>query len=75
MDEISIRNVRIDKSAFKVFSSFAEADAEDRAYWHSRTPEERLIALELMRQSAFGYASLSAARLQRVFEVVRRTQS
>jgi hypothetical protein len=33
---------RLDRSAFAVFNSFAEADAADRAYWHSRTPQERL---------------------------------
>jgi hypothetical protein len=65
---ISLANVKLDKTAFKVFSSFQEADAADRAYWHSRTPEERLLALELMRQSAYGYDA-ATARLQRVFEV------
>jgi len=32
---------RIDRSAFSIFSSFAEADAADKAHWLSRTPEER----------------------------------
>jgi len=66
--ERSLSNVRLDKTVFRVFSSFEEADAADRAYWHSRTPEERLLALELMRQSAYGYDP-ATARLQRVFEI------
>jgi hypothetical protein len=51
----SVDQVRLDKTALEVFSSFEEADAADCAYWHSRTPEERLQAVELMRQSAYGY--------------------
>jgi hypothetical protein len=61
----------LDKTAFKIFSSFEEAEAADRAYWHSRTPEERLEALELMRQSAYGYDDPAASRLQRLLEVAQ----
>jgi len=67
----TIKTVRMDKTVLTVFSSFEEADAADRAYWHSRTPLERLEALELMRQSAYGYDDPSASRLQRVLEVAR----
>jgi hypothetical protein len=66
----SIDEVKIDKTAFEVFSSFEEADAADRTYWHSRTPEERLQAVELMRQSAYGYDP-ATARLQRIFEITQ----
>ena len=48
----TIKTVRMDKTVLTVFSSFEEADAADRAYWHSRTPLERLESLELVRQSA-----------------------
>jgi hypothetical protein len=65
--------VKLDKTAFEVFSSFEEADAADRAYWHSRTPEERLQAVELMRQSAYGYDP-ATARLQRVLEITQLEQ-
>lgn len=47
-----------------------EARAGDRTYWHSRTPQERIWALELMRQKAYGYDP-ETARLQRVFEVAQ----
>lgn len=63
----SLDEVRLDKTVFEVFSSFEEAEAADRHYWHSRTPEERLEAVELMRQSAYGY-NPATARLQRVLE-------
>ena len=70
----SIDEVRLDKSVLEVFSSFEEADAADRAYWHSRTPEERLQAVELMRQSAYGYDP-ATARLQRVLEITQLERS
>jgi hypothetical protein len=46
-----------------------EAKAGDRRYWHSRTPQERLWALELMRQKAYGYDP-ETVRLERVLEIV-----
>ncbi|MBM3474958.1 MAG: hypothetical protein FJX75_16985 [Armatimonadetes bacterium] len=42
----------------------------DTAYWHSRTPHERLRALEFLRQVAYGYDP-ATARLQRVLAVAR----
>jgi hypothetical protein len=47
-----------------------EAKAAGLKYWHSRTPQERLWALELMRQEAYGYDP-ATARLQRVLEIVQ----
>jgi hypothetical protein len=40
---------RVNRQAFEV-TSFAEAEEADRQYWRSRTPDERLEALELSRQ-------------------------
>jgi hypothetical protein len=68
---MSIRNVKVDRTAIKVFKTFAEADEADRRYWHSQSPEERLLALELMRQSAYGYEYSASRRLQRVLEIVK----
>ncbi len=59
---------KMDKEKFSVLSSFEEADAADKAYWHSKTPQERLEALELMRQINYGYDP-TTERLQRVLEV------
>jgi len=36
---------------FGAYQSFAEADAELRAYWQSRTPQERMEALEELRRA------------------------
>ncbi len=44
---------------------------ENLAYWLSRTPEERVAAVEYLRRQLNG----SSARLQRSARVVQRSQS
>jgi len=56
----------MDKTAFSVGSPSDESD--EKAYWLSKSPYERLEAVELMRQVIYGYDPTSA-RLQRFFEV------
>ena len=58
---------RIDRSKLSVTSLSDKSD--DKAYWLSKTPQERLAALELMRQINYGYDP-TTARLERVFEIV-----
>ena len=51
------------------FSSFAEAEAADRAFWRSLTPEERMdIFSELQRR----YQGDPPPRLERVYRVIKR---
>lgn len=57
---------KMDKTAFSVASLDDESD--EKAWWFSRTPAERLQALEHLRQRVYGYDPTST-RLQRVFEV------
>ncbi len=71
MDEIDSREGRIDKSAFKVALSFDESD--ERSYWLSKTPEERLQHVELLRRINYGPAA--TARLQRILEAVEQSSS
>jgi hypothetical protein len=52
-----------------VADSFAEAEAETRAYWHAATPAERLNALEKLREPFYGKDQIGG-RLQRFLEVV-----
>jgi hypothetical protein len=61
---------RLDKAHFSI-TTLDEADREDAIYWRSRTPEERLAALELTRQTLYGYDP-DTARLHRVLEIVER---
>ena len=42
-----------------------EAEREDRLFWHSKTPAERLAAAEQLRQIAYGYDA-ATARIQEV---------
>jgi len=58
---------KLDRTAFEVFSSFEEADAADRAYWHARTPQERVRYMEYLRRQNYG--SRATERLQRVLEI------
>ena len=63
--------MKIDDAEFEAIKLAVETDVTDPAFWHSRTPEERLVALELMRQRAYGYDEHSMPRIQKVFEVVK----
>ncbi len=60
----------IDRSAFSVMSLSEQSDT--REYWKSQTPENRLAAIEQLRQLNYDYDP-AADRLQRVLEVARRT--
>ena len=52
----------------KRFCAFGTLDdADEIAFWRTRTPAERLAATELLRQINYGDLA-TAARLQRVFE-------
>jgi len=62
---------KIDRKAFSVVS-LEEQEKEEKSYWWDKTPYERLQALETTRQIIYGYTSASE-RLQRVFEVVKRS--
>lgn len=67
-----LRLMEESKEYLEVKRMVEEAKAAGPTYWHSRTPQERLWALELMRQEAYGYDPC-AARLQRVLEIVQLT--
>ena len=62
--------VRMDKSIISVISLSDEST--EKGYWQSKTPFERLEALELMRQINYGYDPIPT-RLQRFLEVAQQT--
>ena len=64
----SSSDYKINKTAFSVVS-LAEAD-DEKEYWLSKTPHERLRAVEVIRQALYGYDP-ATARLQRVFEIAQ----
>lgn len=61
---------KIDRSVISVVTR-EEAHRQDIAYWKSRSPEERLEALESLRQTVYGYDP-AVTRLQRVLEIIER---
>ncbi|MBI5351836.1 MAG: hypothetical protein HZB50_04280 [Chloroflexi bacterium] len=61
---------RLDKTVFSVVS-LEEADNDEMEFWLSKTPYERLDALETLRQVFYGY-NPTTTRLQRVFEITER---
>jgi hypothetical protein len=63
-----------DYRSFGGYKSFAEADAELRAYWQSRTLEERMEALETLRIANYGEATINAG-ISRVFGVPKPSRS
>jgi hypothetical protein len=61
---------RLDKTVFSVVT-LEEADDDEVKFWLSKTPYERLDALETLRQIFYGYDP-TTTRLQRLFEIAER---
>jgi hypothetical protein len=58
---------KLDKTVFSIRS--LKVEGNEKAYWLSRTPLERLAAGELMRQINYGYNPVTD-RVQRVFRIL-----
>jgi hypothetical protein len=67
MATVDFSSLKIDKSAFSVKRTFDESD--DKAYWQSRTPYERLRYMETLRR--LNYGDKATARLQRILEIAQ----
>lgn len=63
--------LKIDKTKLSVVHEFD--NSEEKAYWLSRTPEERLRHVETLRR--MNYGDKATERLQKVIEVVKRQTS
>jgi hypothetical protein len=57
-----------DETKLKEIKLAVETGVTDREFWHSRTPQERIWATELMRRRDYGYDEHSLPGLQRVIE-------
>ncbi len=62
----AVKTAKLDRTRFEVGSLDA---SDEREYWRTKSPQERMDALELMRQIIYGYDP-ATTRLQRVLEVV-----
>jgi hypothetical protein len=71
MADSSSENPRVDRTAFRVFSSFDEAERADREFWFSKTPIERLQHTELLRELNYGREVIDAG-VQRIIAVFER---
>jgi len=63
---------RMDKTVFSIRTLSDPPD--DREYWAGKTVEERLEALEFLRQVMYGYDPVTE-RLQRVLEITTLQRS
>jgi hypothetical protein len=61
---------KVRRDVFKVASLSDPSD--EKEYWLSKTPNERLEAVELMRRIIYG--DEAAKRLQRVLEITQRSR-
>jgi hypothetical protein len=64
VDELA--QTKLDRTHFSVAKL---KDADEKAYWLSKSPAERIQAVELMRQMIYGYDP-ARTRLQRVLTIV-----
>ena len=70
MDSLMPSSLTIDKTAFSFVSGFNTAD--EKAYWLSRAPSERLQHIEVLRRINYGHHA--TARLQRVLEIAQHAR-
>jgi hypothetical protein len=66
--ESDMTELRVDRTALSVVP---RDDSDDNLYWRSRSPEERLEAIEVNRQIVYGYGPV-APRMEKVLEIVQR---
>jgi hypothetical protein len=62
-------NLKLDKTQMRISS--LDETSDEIAYWHSKSPTERLAAIEVMRQIVYGYDQ-ATTRLQRVLTITER---
>ena len=68
----SLETGRLDRTAFKVFSSFEEADAANEEYYRSLSPAQRLEILLILREQCSPYSDELTEGFERVCRVVER---
>ncbi|MFN0122768.1 MAG: hypothetical protein ACKV2V_19895 [Blastocatellia bacterium] len=71
MDNFEQTSLRMNRTVLTVGSIHDTSD--EKEFWLSKTPQERLAALELMRQIIYGYEYTAPPGLQRILTVAERT--
>ena len=67
MDNIEIKEVKLDKEVFTTVPLFDES--ADKAFWLSQSPQARIDQIEILRQ--INYGDRATSRLQRVLEIAK----
>lgn len=67
---VSKRLPKLDKKRFAIASLHDETD--EKVYWFSKTPQERIAATEVMRKIIYDFDP-TTTRLQRVLEITEQT--
>jgi hypothetical protein len=57
-----------EQKAVEEIRAAVESGVTDREFWHSRTPQERILAMELIRQRDYGYDRNTVPKFQYVIE-------
>lgn len=68
--EIDENHLKLDKTSLVISS--LEEPTDEIVFWSTKSPIERMAAIELMRQIIYGYDPTST-RLQRVLTITQRT--
>jgi hypothetical protein len=68
--DIDTIHLKVDKTALVISS--LDDPTDETVYWSTKTPTERLAAIEVMRQIIYGYDP-TTTRLKRVLTITERT--
>ena len=71
--ESSIDEVRMDKTAFRVFASFEEAERAEKENYRSLTPAQRVAMLLILRDRYRPYSNELTEGFKRVYRVIKRS--
>jgi hypothetical protein len=69
MGKLGMANSSVENTVRKTTLREANDDLRDVSYWLSKTPDERLAALETLRQPVIEALPAAQQRLQRVYRV------
>ena len=71
--------LRLDKTISRKTTLRADQDVEDLAYWLTKTPAERMAAVETLRQLTYPFypplndeGQPATHRLQRIYQIIKR---
>jgi hypothetical protein len=68
MEAVEFAELKVDRTHFSI--ARLEDEDDSLSFWLSRPVEERLQAIELLRQTFYGYTAANAG-LQRVLEITK----